>query len=272
MTESTSTKTKQRKLAWQFEDLAWKIQFPERQMAAKILLCFLAKQANNSGSSYAGYKYNMLHTNIRSETTFSNALKYLEGLGLLSWKSGGGGTKGDTNHYTLNIIAMRKLVKEQGLFDLATGKMIRPTPVTGVASDLKPTKPTMLIVVASVASKPETDSSEDVTDSSDCKSDSNEGSNRLQSQESKPLYFNPLESNPLENQPSENPLTTDDGGAESFSDVSQTVGSGEVQAQDEKCPCGQPIDPTFLTADGVGPYWCGGDCIWSNDVRNGGRR
>jgi|ERR1039458_3450098 hypothetical protein len=91
MTESTSTKTKQRKLAWQFEDLAWKIQLPKRQMAAKLLLCFLAKQANNSGSSYAGYKYNMLHTNIRSETTFSNALKYLEGLGLLSWKSLGGG-------------------------------------------------------------------------------------------------------------------------------------------------------------------------------------
>src|ERR1039458_10204906 len=91
MTESTSTKTKQRKLAWQFEDLAWKIQLPKRQMAAKLLLCFLAKQANNSGSSYAGYKYNMLHTNIRSETTFSNALKYLAGLGLLWWQAWRGG-------------------------------------------------------------------------------------------------------------------------------------------------------------------------------------
>ena len=113
------------KISRQYEDLAWMIQIPGRRMAAKLVLLFLAKMANSEGTSYAGYRYNMLHTTIKSKTNFSQSLKYLRGLGLLSWTAGN--YQGETNHYTLSIEKMRNIVKSQGLFDIETEKMKEKT-------------------------------------------------------------------------------------------------------------------------------------------------
>ena len=73
---------------------------------------------------------------IGSKTTLSLALRALKDLGILTWEQGGGGAAPDTNRYTLNIVAMRRVVKEQGIFDVNTGKLIRtkPSPVTRPAS------------------------------------------------------------------------------------------------------------------------------------------
>ena len=67
----------------------------------------------------------------------SRALRALKDLGILMWVQGGGGEVSDTNTYTLSLAAMRRVVKEQGVFDMETGKLIRqsrPSPVTVPAS------------------------------------------------------------------------------------------------------------------------------------------
>jgi hypothetical protein len=130
-------KKKQRKPSWVYHDLAWKIQVPTQ--SAKLVLTFLAKQANDSGKSYAGYAYMQRCCVIGSDTTVSKALQYLRDvLGILSWQKGGQGHESDTNKYTLNLTAMKQIVKTQRIFDPETGKLIRPSPTIGLG-DSEPT-------------------------------------------------------------------------------------------------------------------------------------
>ena len=177
-----------RKPSWVIEDLAWKIQV--KTPAHKTVLAFLAKQANDSGRSYAGYQYMLRACSIGSKTTMSRALRALKDLGILMWVQGGGGEVSDTNTYTLSLAAMRRVVKEQGVFDMETGKLIRqskPSPVTVPAFEA-PTVSSHCAQPSPVSDKPSP--VEVVTESS-------AGVNRVQS-----LYCNPLQSNPLQNQPS----------------------------------------------------------------------
>lgn len=175
-----------RKPSWVIEDLAWKIQV--KTPAHKTVLAFLAKQANDSGRSYAGYRYMLQACSVGSRTTLSLALRALKDLGILTWVQGGGGEASDTNTYTLNLAAMRRVVKEQGVFDMETGKLVRtkPSPVTVPAFET-PTGSSHRTQPSPVTGKP---SPVEVA------TESSAGGDRVQS-----LYCNPLQSNPLQNQP-----------------------------------------------------------------------
>jgi hypothetical protein len=181
-----TNKGKKRKLSWVCEDLAWKIQVPTQ--AIKLVLTFLAKQANDSGKSYAGYAYLQRCCAIGSDTTVSKALKHLKGLGILSWQKGGQGHESDTNKYTLNIAVMKQVVKAQGFFDLETGKLIRmtpqPTPLSGVGTDTEPTP------------------FDEVTDSTSRGNRLHLTHNRLHSVETNPLIRQPSLKQPSAKQPS----------------------------------------------------------------------
>jgi hypothetical protein len=51
-----------RKPSWHCLDLAFKIQFPRRYLAAKLVLLFLAKSVNDSLRAYPRYDTVMAHT------------------------------------------------------------------------------------------------------------------------------------------------------------------------------------------------------------------
>ena len=125
MKPKPSTTITTRKLSWQYDDLAQKIQVSPRQLAAKLVLRHLASKSNDRGESHHGYFSIAAHCSI-ARRQVSPALKYLRTLGLVGWTTGKGGPKKqNTNRYTLNLAVMRKLVAEQGVFHPETGKLIR---------------------------------------------------------------------------------------------------------------------------------------------------
>ena len=111
-----------RKLSWQYHDLSWMIQTAPREISAKLILLFLSAKADDAGRSWHGYSSIKRHTGIRKDESVSIALKYWKAAGLLKWVEGKGGDRKGTNHYSLNLQAMRDLVTKQGLFDVETGK------------------------------------------------------------------------------------------------------------------------------------------------------
>jgi hypothetical protein len=113
---------KTRKLSWQYHDLSWMIQTAPREISAKLVLLFLSAKADDAGKSWHGYSSIKRYTGIRKDESVSVALKYWKAVGLLKWVEGKGGKREGTNHYSLNLQAMRDLVTKQGLFDVETGK------------------------------------------------------------------------------------------------------------------------------------------------------
>lgn len=115
-----------RKLSWQYHDLAQKIQVESRRLAAKLVLLHLGSKANDAGESFHGYDSIAAHCSI-ARSRVAPALKYLrDDLKVVSWERGTGGPKQqDTNRYTLNLTAMKRLVAKQGVFDAVTGKLLR---------------------------------------------------------------------------------------------------------------------------------------------------
>jgi hypothetical protein len=113
-----------RKLSWQYHDLSWMIQTAPREISAKLVLLFLSAKADDAGRSWHGYSSIKRHTGIRKDESVSIALKYWKAAGLLKWVEGKGGDRKGTNHYSLNLQAMRDLVTKQGLFDVETGKAL----------------------------------------------------------------------------------------------------------------------------------------------------
>jgi hypothetical protein len=109
-------KNKVRKASWLFLDLAFKIQVAPRHYAAKLVLLFLAKTANNSGRSYHGYRSISAHLQL-GHSAIHTALVYLrDDLGILAWQQGSGGfQKRDTNDYILDLKAMTALVASQSI-------------------------------------------------------------------------------------------------------------------------------------------------------------
>jgi hypothetical protein len=128
---------KTRKPSWEYDDLAQKIQVASRRLAAKLVLQFLAKKANDAGESHHGYASIAAHCSI-ARSQVPSALKYLrDTLKIVAWTKGfGGAKKQDTNRYRLSLVAMRKLIAEQCVFHPETGKLIRVESVqrTGVES------------------------------------------------------------------------------------------------------------------------------------------
>jgi hypothetical protein len=126
-----SPPTKTRKLSWQYEDLAFKIQVAPRHFAARDLLRFLGKAANDGGTSHYGYESLMANCGIRSRTAMATTVKYLLTVGIdevkqpILTRTQGDGK--NTSRYKLHLGAMQKLVKHQGVFDPETGKLIRHT-------------------------------------------------------------------------------------------------------------------------------------------------
>jgi hypothetical protein len=148
-----SPPTKPRKLSWQYEDLAFKIQLAPRQFAARNLLRFLGKVANDGGTSHYGYVSLMANCDVRSRSAMATAVKYLLTVGIAEIKQPiltrtKGGIGNDTSHYKLHLGAMQKLVEHQGIFDPETGKLIRHpkwerpdgVPVTGIPVSGTPTQ------------------------------------------------------------------------------------------------------------------------------------
>lgn len=121
-------KNKSRKPSWQYLFFARRIQTGPRHYAAKLVLLHLADTANDSGTSWHGYKSISAFSNGLSTNAIHEALCYLrDNLGILSWTRGSGGfNKKDTNHYALDLEAMKAVVAEQGVFDAETGKMLYP--------------------------------------------------------------------------------------------------------------------------------------------------
>jgi hypothetical protein len=113
-----------RKLSWQYDDLAKKIQCPDR-LAAKLVLRHLGSSADDLGQSHHGYNSIAAHCSINRRRV-SPALRYLrDDLKIVTWVKGVGGIKKqDTNLYRLNLPAMKRLIATQGVFD-ATGNLIR---------------------------------------------------------------------------------------------------------------------------------------------------
>ena len=135
-----------RKLSWQYHDLSWMIQTGPREISAKLVLLFLSAKADDSGRSWHGYSSIKRHTGIRKDESVSVALKYWKAAGLLKWVEGKGGGRAGTNHYSLNLQAMRRLVTKQGLFDVETGKALsrkvnridpKLSPLSGAAPVIK---------------------------------------------------------------------------------------------------------------------------------------
>ena len=125
-----SPPTQPRKLSWQYEDLAFKIQLAPRQFAARNLLRFLGKVANDGGTSHYGYASLMANCDVRSRSAMATTVKYLLTVGIGEIKQPiltrtKGGIGNETSHYKLHLGAMQKLVKHQGIFDIETGKLIR---------------------------------------------------------------------------------------------------------------------------------------------------
>jgi hypothetical protein len=125
-----SPPTKSRKLSWQYEDLAFKIQVAPRHFAARNLLRFLGKVANDGGTSHHGYASLMANCDIRSRSTMYVAIHYLLTVGIAEIKQPiltrtKGGIGNETSHYKLHLGAMQALVRHQGIFDIETGKLIR---------------------------------------------------------------------------------------------------------------------------------------------------
>lgn len=129
-TKSGGSPPTKRKLSWQYDDLAGKIQLAPRQFAASRLLCFLGKAANDGGTSHHGYASLMSNTGIRSRHSVADAIKYLLTVGIEEVKQPiltrtKGGMGKETSHYKLHLGAMQKLVQHQGIFDIETGKLAR---------------------------------------------------------------------------------------------------------------------------------------------------
>jgi len=137
MTEKTNGFTKsggspptQRKLSWQYDDLAGKIRLAKRHFAATRLLCFLGKVANDGGTSHYGYASLMANCGVCSRTAMAATVKYLLTVGIaevgqpiLTRTKGGVGN--ETSHYKLHLGAMQALIRHQKIFNLETGKLIR---------------------------------------------------------------------------------------------------------------------------------------------------
>jgi hypothetical protein len=117
-------KKQPRKPSWQYHDLAQKIQAGPRQHSAKLVLVFLGSVANDEGKSHHGYESVKRHTGIRKDKTVLAALELWKSAGILDWEPGQGGGREGTNKYTLNIEAMKALVKEQGQFNSETGRSL----------------------------------------------------------------------------------------------------------------------------------------------------
>ncbi len=132
-------KTQQpRKAAWQCQDLAWKIDVGARHYATKLVLLFLAKTANESLKSYHGYRSISAHTGLTFDAIRKAILRLRDEFKILTWERGRGGRRddADTNDYKLNLTAMKDLVKQQDVFDVATGRLLKyletPQPTSNV--------------------------------------------------------------------------------------------------------------------------------------------
>lgn len=145
----TTKKPTTRKLSWQYDDLAQKIQVGRRQGNAKHVLRHLGSKANDKGQSHHGYDSIAAHCSI-ARSRITPALKYLrDTLKIVTWVKGTGGNpkQPETSLYTLNLAAMKKLVQSQGVFDAGTGKLIRTQSVDETTSQSR--KETGLVLRAS---------------------------------------------------------------------------------------------------------------------------
>lgn len=117
---------KQRKASWQYLDLSFKVQFPPRHDAARLLLHFLAYSANDSGQSFHGYRSISAHTG-KGHSAIHEGLRFLrDEYRVLVWERGSGGRYSrQTNLYTLDLDGLYALVRSQGIFNPDTGKLIR---------------------------------------------------------------------------------------------------------------------------------------------------
>ena len=121
----TTATQQHRKLSWQYDDLAQKIQVEPRQLAAKLVLRHLASKADDKGRSHHGYESIAAHCSIsRSQT--AEALKHLRDvLKIVAWTKGTGGSRKQShNIYTLDLKVMKELIKTQSVFDPETGKLL----------------------------------------------------------------------------------------------------------------------------------------------------
>lgn len=144
-TKSGGSPPTQRKLSWQYDDLAGKIQLAPRQFAATRLLVFLGKASNDGGTSHHGYASMMALTGIRSRHSVADAIKYLLTVGIAEVKQPiltrtKGGIGKETSHYKLHLGAMQRLIEHQGIFDLETGKQTRYQRSEGVPVTDTPTE------------------------------------------------------------------------------------------------------------------------------------
>jgi hypothetical protein len=113
---------KTRKLSWLYEDLAHQIILPHH-LAAILILRYLAKGSNDAGRHYVSRATVCADCGGLSTNTFNRALKYLNNLGILSWKKGFGNQYSDANvasTYQLHLKAMQQLITEQGVFMAST--------------------------------------------------------------------------------------------------------------------------------------------------------
>jgi len=226
-------KNKVRKASWLFLDLAFKIQVAPRHYAAKLVLLFLAKTANNSGRSYHGYRSISAHLQL-GHSAIHTALVYLrDDLGILAWQQGSGGfQKRDTNDYILDLKAMTALVASQSIFS-ENGKLIRAAytpepeshfhsaePTTTNSDDsrfhsMEPTGPKSLPLSGKTVV-----STERAVVSTERKVVSTEGQSPLRSAEHNPQKSNSQKETPKSN-PSPNPV---------FSGKSSALVSYEVES------------------------------------------
>jgi hypothetical protein len=229
-------KNKVRKASWLFLDLAFKIQVAPRHYAAKLVLLFLAKTANNSGKSYHGYRSISAHLQL-GHSAIHTALCYLrDELGILTWQQGSGGfQKKNTNDYRLDLQAMTALVEAQGIFN-AEGKLIRNATYTPQPADdshfhsVEPTEAKSLPLSGiSVVS------TERAVVSTERKVVSTEGQSPLRSAEHNPQEKQLSEEATSKNNPSPGPLFS----AESSDKVPLEVTEPEQRA--DRLP---PVPPT----------------------------
>jgi hypothetical protein len=123
----TMKKITKRKNSWQCLDLAWKIDVGARHYATKLVLTFLAKTVNESCKTYHGYRSISTHTGLTHEAIRKAIVRLRDEFGILTWKRGQGGNQDapDTNDYTLNLTAMKDLVRRQGIFNVDTGRLLK---------------------------------------------------------------------------------------------------------------------------------------------------
>lgn len=262
-------KNKVRKASWLFLDLAFKIQVAPRHYAAKLVLLFLAKTANNSGRSYHGYRSISAHLQLGHSAIHTSLVYLRDGLGILSWEQGSGGfQKRKTNDYTLDLTAMTALVAAQGVFN-ADGKLIRAsytpdgeshfysTEATSTESDdshfhsMEPTEPKSIPLSGKTVV-----STERAVVSTERKVVSTEGQSPLRSAE-----HNPQKSNSQKQTPKSNPNP-----GPSFSGVSSALVSSEVVSVVTEADRLPPI-PSPPQAGGVHVTW--GDPIPGFRFRRG---